>query len=58
MKRPALGLAACVRKAQEIERLQPTEAPLLSLLGSTPPKHDQARLLGLQLQPELREPLA
>jgi len=35
-----------------------TEAPLLSLLGGPPPKHDQVRLLGLQLQPELREPLA
>src|SRR2546423_1926078 len=55
---PAPGLPADVREAEELERLRPTEAPRRPVLGGEPPKLDQPRLLGLQLQPELRQSLA
>ena len=47
-----------MREAQELERLRLAETPLLPLLGGEPPELDQARLLGIQLQAELREPVA
>ena len=39
-------------------KLSATNTNGLGKLGGTPPKHDQALLLGLQLQPEPRKPLA
>ena len=47
-----------MREAQKPERLRLTETPLLALLGGEPPEPDQSRLLGVQLQRELREPVA
>jgi hypothetical protein len=47
-----------VREAQERERLRLAEAPLLSSLGGEPAELDQARLLGGQLQAELRKSVA
>src|SRR6266571_2467766 len=55
---PAPSLAAYVREAQEVKGLRSAEAPCLSLLGGMPPELDQSRFLSLQLQGELREPLA
>ena len=54
----APGLPADVREAEEVERLRLPEAPRLPVLGGEPPELDQPRLLGMQLQAELREPLA
>ena len=47
-----------MREAQEPERLRLAETPLCPLLGGEPPEPDQPRLLGVQLQAELREPVA
>ena len=47
-----------MREAEEPERLRLAETPLCPLLSGEPPKPDQARLLGVQLQAELREPVA
>ena len=55
---PALGLAARVREAQEVECLRSTKATLPSPSSGVPPEFDQPRLLGLQSQGELGESLA
>src|SRR5450755_1345674 len=54
----ALGLPADVREPQKVEGLGLAEVPLLSLLGGESPKLDQPRLLSMQFQAELREPVA
>src|SRR6266542_5274856 len=58
LKASVAGLPADVREAQEPERLRLAESPLLSSLGGEPAELDQARLLGGQLQVELRKPAA
>jgi hypothetical protein len=55
---PVPGLPADVRKVQKPKRLRLAESPLLSSLGGEPSELDQARLLGRQLQAELRKPAA
>src|SRR2546428_605784 len=55
---PVPHLRADVREAEEVERLRFPGAPLLPVRGGEPPELDQPRLAGMQLQPELREPLA
>jgi hypothetical protein len=47
-----------VREAEELERLRFPGPPLLPVRGGEPPELDQPRLAGVQLQPELRKPLA
>jgi hypothetical protein len=47
-----------VREAQEVERLRLTLTPRRPVPGSEPPELDQPGLVRVQLQPELREPLA
>src|SRR6266542_3397330 len=51
-------LRANVREAKEVERLRLAEAARLPSLGGEPSELDQARLLGRQLQTELRDPVA
>jgi hypothetical protein len=51
-------LRARVRETEEAKRLRLAEPALFPLLGGEPPEPDQARLLGVELQVELREPLA
>jgi len=58
LETPPPVLPANVGEAQEPERLRLAESPLLTLLGGKPPEPDQPRLLGVQLQGELREPVA
>src|SRR5262249_42605997 len=53
-----LGAAAHMCEAQEVEGLGCPESLLDSSLGREPPELDQPRLLGVQLQPELRQSLA
>jgi len=55
---PVLRLPANVREAQEIERLRLGKAPLLSVRRREAAELDQASLVRVQLQVELREPLA
>ena len=55
---PVPHLRADMREAEEVERLGFPGAPLLPVRGGEPPELDQPRLAGVQLQPELREPLA
>src|SRR6266568_8923673 len=55
---PCLREAAHVREAEEVERLRFPVAPSPPMPGSVPPELDEPGLLGMQLQPELREPLA
>src|ERR1035438_10168313 len=55
---PVPGLRADVREPQEVERLRLPVAAPGSILGGVPPELDQPRLLRLQLQTELREPVA
>src|SRR5664280_370904 len=50
-------LRAHVREAEECERLGPAEAPSPAVLDGEPPKLDQARLLGVELQAEPGETL-
>jgi hypothetical protein len=52
-----LGFPANVREAQEIERLRLPDTPLRAMLGRKTPKLDQASLVGVQFQVELRKPL-
>src|SRR5262249_28058907 len=47
-----------VGKAQEVKRLRLTLTPRLTVTGGEPPELDQPGLVRVQLQPELREPLA
>ena len=55
---PVPGLPADVREAQKVERLRLAQTPRCRSLGGAPPELDQPRLVRVQLQPELREPLA
>src|SRR6266571_7315540 len=55
---PVLLLRADVREAEEVERLGLAQAPRPPPPGGEPPELDQARLARMQIQPELREPLA
>src|SRR5512132_1873086 len=52
------GLPADMREAQKAKRLRLAEPARCSTLGGEPSELDQPRLLGVQLQRELREPLA
>ncbi len=54
---PAPALPADVREAQESERLGLPEPACRPGSGGEPPELDEARLAGMQLQGELREPL-
>ena len=47
-----------MREAEELERLRLAEPTGLRDPGGVPPELDQPRLLGIQLQTELREPVA
>ena len=51
-------LPADVREAQKIERLRLGDPAALSVSGGEPSELDQPRLLRMQLQSELREPVA
>src|SRR5579862_9743269 len=53
-----LGLRADVREAEELERLRLADSSPLAVRGGGPPELDQPRLVGVQLQSELREPAA
>lgn len=46
-----------MRETKKIERLGPTEPTRRPPFGSLPPKFDQPRLIWMQVQVELREPL-
>ena len=52
------GLPAQVRETEEVERLRFPDASCRPLPGGAPPKLEQPSLVGMQLQPELREPFA
>ena len=54
---PAAGSGTDVRKAQEVERLRLAQTPTPPVDGGTPPELDQPRLVRVQFQPELRQPL-
>ena len=47
-----------MREAEELERLRLAEPTGLAVTGGVPSELDQPRLLGIQLQTELREPVA
>ena len=47
-----------MRETKEIERLRLPQTPRLASPGDKPPELDQPSLVGMQVQPELREPLA
>src|SRR5450755_4612450 len=55
---PRPGGPADVREPQKSERLWLAESSRLAFTGGEPPELDQARLLGVQLQAELRESVA
>ena len=58
LEAPAPGLPANMREAEEAKRLRLAQVPPLTIPGGKPPELDQPRLLGRQLQVELREPSA
>ena len=58
LEAPLPGLPARVREAKKAERLRLAKTPRRPSLGGVPAELDQARLLGVQLQAELREPVA
>jgi hypothetical protein len=47
-----------MREPEELERLRLAEIALRPVQRGEPPELDQPRLLGVQLQRELREPIA
>jgi len=47
-----------MREAEKLERLRLAEPTSLAVTGGVPSELDQARLLGIQIQTELREPVA
>src|SRR3954463_10852142 len=47
-----------MREAQKVERIRLTQTPCPSTLGGEPAELDQTRLVRVQLQRELRQPLA
>src|SRR5256885_12547961 len=51
------GHRADVRETQEVERLRLAQTPRRPSPGGVPPELDQPRLVQVQLQPELRQPL-
>ena len=51
------GPRARVREAEKLERLRLADTTRLAIPGGMPPELDQPRLLGIQLQTELREPV-
>ena len=55
---PVLRLPAVVREAEKVERLGLADASRLAVAGGVAPELDQPGLVGMQLQPELREPVA
>jgi len=55
---PLLVCAQQMREAQELERLWLAATMRPSALGGEPAELDQARLRGVELQAELREPVA
>jgi hypothetical protein len=55
---PLPGPSANVRETQEVERLRLAFATLAPILLRKAAKFDDARLVGMQLQPKLRESLA
>jgi len=55
---PGPRLRAVVREAEEVERLGLADAPRRPVSGRVAPELDEARLVGVQLQVELRQPLA
>src|SRR5512133_3223789 len=57
LETPAFGRRADVREAKKRKRLRPPDAALVPVLGGVPSELDQARLLRVQLQRELRKPL-
>jgi GMP synthase-like glutamine amidotransferase len=59
-REPALpSLPAAMREAKEVESLRRTSIPAIhSITPRTAAELDQPRLLGVQFQPEVREPLA
>ena len=58
LNRPCLVLRTDVRETQELERLRLPVAAALPVAGGEPPELDQPRLVRMQLQAELREPVA
>jgi hypothetical protein len=55
---PVLVFRAYIRETKKRERFRLPEPTALPVTDSEPPELDQPRLLRMQLQPELREPLA
>jgi hypothetical protein len=53
-----LGLPADVREAQEVERLGLADASRCAVAGGVAPELDQPRLVGMEFEAELREPVA
>jgi hypothetical protein len=58
LETPCPRLRADVREPEIPERLRLAKSPPLAIPGGEPPELDQPRLLGRQLQVELREPAA
>src|SRR6266511_1772908 len=55
---PGLRLPAIMREAEEVERLGLADASRLAGPGGVAPELDEPRLVGMQFQTELRQPLA
>jgi hypothetical protein len=55
---PLPGLSAAMREAQEVERFRFPAATLSPILLRIAAKLDDARFIGVQFQPELRDSLA
>src|SRR5450432_1438798 len=47
-----------MREAEKLERVRLAEPPCCAIPGGVPPELDQPCLLGVELQPERREPVA
>jgi hypothetical protein len=56
--RPFIRRCAQVREAEEVTRLRSPETTSPPSPGGVAPELDEPSLVGVQLQPELREPLA
>ena len=53
-----LPLPAVMREAEEVKRLRLADATGRTVSGGVPPELDEPRLVGVQVQAELREPLS
>src|SRR5213080_205438 len=53
----ATGSRTDVREPEEMERLRFAQPSTFTIGGGTPPELDQPRLVRMQFQPELRQPL-